>query len=164
MTAWIEEKQTTGVFLIHKDDPGLSIKETWDMMAMRATGSHDLVLNEVMLDEEKLVELLQGPRELSRMAGRFIFRRFILALLKQTRDYAVQFASEYSPNSLKGPIKDVPAVQQRTGEMELELLNARHFLFHIAQLYDNPERRPHLKSELGAAKHIVTNACAVCCR
>lgn len=62
VTAWIEDKQTTGVFLIHKDDPGLSIEETWDMMAMRATGSHDLVLNEVMVDENKLVELLQASR------------------------------------------------------------------------------------------------------
>lgn len=158
VTAWIEEKQTTGVFLIHKDDPGLSIEETWDMMAMRATGSHDLVLNEVMLDEEKLVELLQGPRGAKPNGWLLHIPAIYLGIAQAARDYAVQFASEYSPNSLKGPIKDVPAVQQRTGEMELELLNARHFLFHIAQLYDNPERRPHLKSELGAAKHIVTNA------
>lgn len=82
VTAWIEEKQTTGVVLVHKNDPGVSIEETWDMMAMRATGSHDLVLNEVTLEDNKLVELLQGPRELSKTAGCSIFRRFILAWLK----------------------------------------------------------------------------------
>lgn len=158
VTAWIEEKQTTGVFLIHKDDPGLSIEETWDMMAMRATGSHDLVLNAVTLDEEKLVELLQGPRGAKPNGWLLHIPAIYLGIAQAARDYAVQFASEYSPNSLKGPIKNVPAVQQRTGEMELELLNARHFLFHTAQLYDDPERRPHLRSELGAAKHIVTNA------
>ncbi|CAN2253990.1 acyl-CoA dehydrogenase family protein [Bacillus vallismortis] len=158
VTAWIEEKQTTGVFLIHKDDPGLSIEETWDMMAMRATGSHDLVLNEVMLDEEKLVEVLQGPRGAKPNGWLLHIPAIYLGIAQAARDYAVQFAAEYSPNSLKGPIKDVPAVQQRIGEMELELTTARHFLFHIAQLYDDPERRPHLRSELGAAKHIVTNA------
>ncbi|TYS09654.1 acyl-CoA dehydrogenase [Bacillus subtilis] len=158
VTAWIEEKQSTGVFLIHKDDPGLSIEETWDMMAMRATGSHDLVLNEVTLDEEKLVELLQGPRGAKPNGWLLHIPVIYLGIAHAARDYAVRFAAEYSPNSLKGPIKNVPAVQQRTGEMELELLNARHFLFHIAQLYDDPERRPHLRSELGAAKHIVTNA------
>ncbi|MCI4136864.1 acyl-CoA/acyl-ACP dehydrogenase [Bacillus vallismortis] len=158
VTAWIEEKQTTGVFLIHKDDPGLSIEETWDMMAMRATGSNDLVLNEVMLDEEKLVEVLQGPRGAKPNGWLLHIPAIYLGIAQAARDYAVQFAAEYSPNSLKGPIKDVPAVQQRTGEMELELTTARHFLFHIAQLYDDPERRPHLRSELGAAKHIVTNA------
>lgn len=158
VTAWIEEKQTTGVFLIHKDDPGLSIEETWDMSAMRATGSHDLVLNEVTLDEEKLVELLQGPRGAKPNGWLLHIPAVYLGIAQAARDYAVQFASEYSPNSLNGPIKDVPAVQQRTGEMELELLKARHFLFHIAQLYDDPKRRPHLRSELGAVKHIVTNA------
>lgn len=158
VTAWIEEKQTTGVFLIHKDDPGLSIEETWDMMAMRATGSHDLVLNGVTLDEDKLVEFLQGPRGAKPNGWLLHIPAIYLGIAQAARDYAVQFASEYSPNSLKGPIKNVPAVQQRTGEMELELLHARHFLFHIAQLYDDPERRPHLRSELGAAKHIVTNA------
>lgn len=158
VTAWIEEKQTTGVFLIHKDDPGLSIEETWDMMAMRATGSHDLVLSEVTLDEQKLVELLQGPRGAKPNGWLLHIPAIYLGIAQAARDYAVQFASEYSPNSLKGPIKDVPAVQQRTGEMELELLNARHVLFHTAQLYDDPERRPRLRSELGAAKHIVTNA------
>lgn len=158
VTAWMEEKQTTGVFLIHKDDPGLSIEETWDMSAMRATGSHDLVLNEVTLDEEKLVELLQGPRGAKPNGWLLHIPAVYLGIAQAARDYAVQFASEYSPNSLNGPIKDVPAVQQRTGEMELELLKARHFLFHIAQLYDDPKRRPHLRSELGAAKHIVTNA------
>ncbi|MDM5300559.1 acyl-CoA dehydrogenase family protein [Bacillus subtilis] len=158
VTAWIEEKQSTGVFLIHKDDPGLSIEETWDMMAMRATGSHDLVLNGVTLAEDKLVELLQGPRGAKPNGWLLHIPAIYLGIAQAARDYAVQFASEYSPNSLKGPIKNVPAVQQRTGEMELELTNARHFLFHIAQLYDDPERRPHLRSELGAAKHIVTNA------
>ncbi|MHA6487693.1 acyl-CoA dehydrogenase family protein [Bacillus cabrialesii] len=158
VTAWIEEKQSTGVFLIHKDDPGLSVEETWDMMAMRATGSHDLVLNGVTLDEDKLVELLQGPRGAKPNGWLLHIPAIYLGIAQAARDYAVQFASEYSPNSLKGPIKNVPAVQQRTGEMELELTNARHFLFHIAQLYDDLERRPHLRSELGAAKHIVTNA------
>ncbi len=128
------------------------------MMAMRATGSHDLVLNEVMLDENKLVELLQGPRGAKPNGWLLHIPAIYLGVAQAARDYAVQFASEYSPNSLNGPIKNVPAVQQRTGEMELELLNARHFLFHIAQLYDDPVRRPHLTSELGAAKHIVTNA------
>ncbi|MCO4851923.1 acyl-CoA dehydrogenase family protein [Bacillus vallismortis] len=158
VTAWIEEKQTTGVFLIHKDDPGLSIEETWDMSAMRATGSHDLVLNEVTLEKEKLVELLQGPRGAKPNGWLLHIPAIYLGIAQAARDYAVRFAAEYSPNSLKGPIKDVPAVRQRTGEMELELTTARHFLFHIAQLYDDPERRPHLRSELGAAKHIVTNA------
>lgn len=35
-SAWIEEKQQIGFFLIHKDSKGLSIEENWEMSAMRA--------------------------------------------------------------------------------------------------------------------------------
>ncbi|EIM09583.1 acyl-CoA dehydrogenase family protein [Bacillus atrophaeus] len=124
---------------------------------MRATGSHDLVLKQVTLDENKLVESLSGPRGKKPNGWLLHIPAVYLGIAQAARDYAVRFASEYSPNSLNGPIKEVPAVKKRIGEMELELLNARHFLFRAAQLYDDPERRPYLKSELGAAKHIVTN-------
>ncbi|MED4804242.1 acyl-CoA dehydrogenase family protein [Bacillus atrophaeus] len=157
VTAWVEEKETVGVFLIHKDEAGVSIEETWDMAAMRATGSHDLVLKQVTLDENKLVESLSGPRGKKPNGWLLHIPAVYLGIAQAARDYAVRFAAEYSPNSLNGPIKEVPAVKKRIGEMELELLNARHFLFRAAQLYDDPERRPYLKSELGAAKHIVTN-------
>lgn len=32
---WIEEQQQTGYFLIHKDTPGVSIEENWDVLSMR---------------------------------------------------------------------------------------------------------------------------------
>lgn len=45
------------MFFIYKDDFGLLIEEMWDMMVMWVIGSYDFVLNVVMFDEEKLVEL-----------------------------------------------------------------------------------------------------------
>lgn len=158
VTAWIEEKQTTGVFLIHKDQAGVSVEETWDMIAMKATGSHDLLLDHVTVSDERLVELISGPRAAKVNGWLLHIPAAYLGIAQAARDYAVRFASEYSPNSLNGPIKDVPAVGQRVGEMELELLKARQFLFTAAQMYDDPKRRPFIKSELGIAKHIVTNA------
>ncbi|KXZ22946.1 acyl-CoA/acyl-ACP dehydrogenase [Bacillus nakamurai] len=158
VTAWIEEKQTTGVFLIHKDQAGVSIEETWDMIAMKATGSHDLLLQHVTVSDDRLVEFLNGPRG-SKVNGWLLhIPAAYLGIAQAARDYAVRFASEYSPNSLNGPIKEVPAVRQRVGEMELELLKARQVLFTAAQMYDDPQRRQYVKSELGAAKYIVTNA------
>ncbi|MBT2573161.1 acyl-CoA/acyl-ACP dehydrogenase [Bacillus sp. ISL-51] len=158
VTAWIEEKQTTGVFLIHKDQAGVSVEETWDMIAMKATGSHDLLLHHVTVSDDRLVEFLNGPRG-SKVNGWLLhIPAAYLGIAQAARDYAVRFASEYSPNSLNGPIKEVPAVRQRVGEMELELLKVRQFLFTAAQMYDDPQRRQYIKSELGAAKYIVTNA------
>ncbi|MCF7619765.1 acyl-CoA/acyl-ACP dehydrogenase [Bacillus sonorensis] len=158
VTAWIEEKQTIGVFLIHKDAEGLAIEETWDMIAMRGTGSHDLVLTDVRLDDSMLVELLTGKRTENINGWLLHIPAVYLGIAQAARDYAVHFANVYTPNSLKGPIKEVPAVQRHIGEIDLELMKARHFLYHVAEIYDDPKRRSQLTGELGAVKHAVTNA------
>src|SRR5699024_2009977 len=44
VSATIEGTDQVGNFLIHRDRPGVTIEETWDSIAMKATGSHDLVL------------------------------------------------------------------------------------------------------------------------
>ncbi|MGN9863759.1 acyl-CoA dehydrogenase family protein [Bacillus swezeyi] len=157
VTAWVEEKQTIGVFLIHKDTEGLAIEETWDMIAMRGTGSHDLVLTDVRLNDSMLVEL-QMKKRTDQINGWLLHIPAVyLGIAQAARDYAVRFANDYTPNSLKWPIKEVPAVQRHIGEMDLELMKARHFLYHVAELYDDPKRRGLLTGELGAVKHTVTN-------
>lgn len=40
------------VFVIRRDLPGVSIKETWDTMGMRATGTHTLVFDDVRIGPE----------------------------------------------------------------------------------------------------------------
>ena len=57
-SAWIEEQQSIGFFLLHSELEGLSIDETWDVISMRGTGSHDLVLDNVKVEESNLVELI----------------------------------------------------------------------------------------------------------
>ncbi|ALC83796.1 MULTISPECIES: acyl-CoA dehydrogenase family protein [Bacillus] len=157
VTAWIDEEDTIGVFLIHKDTNGVSIEETWDVIAMRGTASHDLVMEEVILDESKLVERLNHPRGTKVNGWLLHIPAVYLGIAQAARDYAVKFANVYSPNSLKGPIKDVPSVQKHIGEIELELMKARHFLYHVAEMYDDPKQRPNIGQELAAVKHTVTN-------
>ncbi|MDA1477799.1 acyl-CoA dehydrogenase family protein [Bacillus changyiensis] len=158
VTAWIDEKQSIGVFLIHKDTDGVMIEETWDMMAMRGTGSHDLIMTNVRLDFSMLVEL-QTKKRTDKINGWLLHIPAVyLGIAQAARDYAVQFAKEYQPNSLKVPIKDVQAVQRQIGEIDLELIKARHFLYHVAELYDDSKRRRQIKGELGAVKYTVTNS------
>jgi alkylation response protein AidB-like acyl-CoA dehydrogenase len=157
VTSWIEEENTIGVFLIHKDTEGVRIEETWDVIAMRGTASHDLVMENVILDQSKLVERLNSPRGGKVNGWLLHIPAVYLGIAQAARDYAVEFANVYSPNSLKGPIKDVPSVQKHIGEIELELMKARHFLYHAAELYDDPKRRQFIGQELAAVKHTVTN-------
>ncbi|WP_042357286.1 acyl-CoA dehydrogenase family protein [Bacillus rubiinfantis] len=157
-SAWIEEKQKVGFFLIHKDTPGLSIDETWDVIAMRGTGSHDLVLDNVQVDSSMLVELPELPSGAAINGWILHIPACYLGIAQAARDYAIQFANNYSPNSLNGPISQLPNVQQLIGEIELQLISARHLLYGVAAAYDDKSQRTQLTNELGVVKHVVTNS------
>ncbi|ETI70715.1 acyl-CoA dehydrogenase family protein [Neobacillus vireti] len=157
-SAWIEEKQKVGFFLLHKDLEGLTIDETWDVISMRGTGSHDLVLQNVTVDETQLVELPELPRGGQLNGWILHIPACYLGIAQAARDYAVQFANHHAPNSLNGPISQLPNVQQLLGEIDLELIRARHLIYSVAAAYDDEGRRDYLENELGVVKHTVTNS------
>lgn len=157
-SAWIEEKQKVGFFLLHKDLKGLSIDETWDVIAMRGTGSHDLVLENVIVEESMLVELPDMPSG-GKINGWILhIPACYLGIAKAARDYAVHFANRHAPNSLNGPISQLPNVQQLLGEIDLEWIRARHLIYSVAEAYDDEARRDLIENELGVVKHTVTNS------
>ncbi|WP_052455582.1 acyl-CoA dehydrogenase family protein [Bhargavaea cecembensis] len=157
-SAWVEDKEQIGFFLLHKDLDGLSVEETWDVISMRGTGSHDLVLDEVRADQSALVEL-PGKGSGPKFDGWLLhIPATYLGIAQAARDYAVSFAGKHAPNSIKGPISELPNVRRLLGEIELELLQARHLIYSVADAYDDEARRPFLANEVPAAKTTVTNA------
>lgn len=157
-SAWIEEKQSIGFFLLHKDLDGLTIEETWDVISMRGTGSHDLVLNNVKVEDSMLVELNKTSRGNEVNGWILHIPACYLGIAQAARDYAIQFANSHSPNSIHGPISQLANVQRLIGEIDLELMRARHFLYSVAAAYDDVLRRAYLTNELGAVKHTITNS------
>ncbi|WP_153721848.1 MULTISPECIES: acyl-CoA dehydrogenase family protein [Sporosarcina] len=158
VSAWVEEKQRVGFFLIPREADGLSIKETWHTISMRGTESQTLVLEQVKVQDQQLVELNE-LRPGSKQNGWLLhIPACYLGIAQAARDYAVHFASTYQPNSMNEPIASLFNIQTQIGKMDLELIKARHLLYDIAGIYDNPERRIHLQNELGVAKSIVTNS------
>ncbi|RIJ63260.1 acyl-CoA dehydrogenase [Rummeliibacillus sp. TYF005] len=159
VSAWIEDKQQIAFFLIKKGTPGLTIKETWDVMSMRGTGSHDLILEDVYVEDKALVEYPQNPFGGNHINGWMLhIPSTYLGIAQAARDYAVTFANQHQPNSLKEPISSLPNVQQHLGNIELKLDQARFTLYGVAEVYDDIKRRKYLTNELAVAKHTVTNA------
>ncbi|MFJ8263267.1 acyl-CoA dehydrogenase family protein [Rummeliibacillus sp. NPDC094406] len=159
VSAWIEEQQQIGFFLIENETPGLSIEETWDVMSMRGTGSHDLLLKDVHVESIALVEYPQSPFGGNHINGWILhIPATYLGIAQAARDYAVNFAKHHQPNSLNAPISTLPNVQQHLGTIELKLDQARFTLYGAAEAYDDNVRRKHLTNELAVAKHTVTNA------
>ncbi|WP_148629649.1 acyl-CoA dehydrogenase family protein [Bacillus sp. E214] len=155
VSAWIPDEETIGWFKVYKNQSGVSIDETWDMISMQGTGSHDLLMENVVLREEDFVE-----RASARKASGWLLHipACYIGIAMGARNYAIQFAKTYSPNSLKGTISELPHIQAKIGQMELELMQSRSFLYSIAQRWEQyPEKREQMGPELAAVKTAITN-------
>lgn len=162
VSATIGDTEEKGFFLVNHDLEGVSIEETWETISMKGTGSDDLVLTHVHLPSSALVERDSvNPRGKNDLPKAWLLHipACYIGVAIAARNYAIQFAKDYSPNSLPGPIKDVPEVQRKIGEIELELFKARKILYSVADKWvSEPEKRIHMGSELASVKHIVTNS------
>ncbi|WP_285765941.1 acyl-CoA dehydrogenase family protein [Peribacillus sp. SI8-4] len=158
VTAWVPEDEVLGTFFVHRDLAGVDIEETWDMISMQGTGSHDLVLKDVSLPEKYYVQKSRPGEKRKPEAWLLHIPACYLGIAGAARNYAVEFAKTYSPNSLPGPIRELPNVQRTIGEIELELSEAHHFLYSVAEKWERyPENREALANQLGAVKLSVTN-------
>ncbi|MBY7144249.1 acyl-CoA/acyl-ACP dehydrogenase [Virgibacillus sp. NKC19-3] len=156
VSASIDGTENVGNFLIKRERNGVSVDETWDSIAMRGSGSHDLVLENVHVDDDDLVEYAG-----SKGAAGWLLHipACYLGIARAAQSVAVHFAATYSPNSIKGTISELPNVKQKLGEMELLLMESEHFLYGTAQKWDegDEETRQTMKPELGAVKLSVVN-------
>ncbi|WP_449619892.1 acyl-CoA dehydrogenase family protein [Robertmurraya sp. Marseille-Q9965] len=158
VSASVKNSDETGNFLVHRSLAGVEIEETWDSIAMKGTGSHDLVLSDVEVGEDDYVERFV-PRHKGANGWLLHIPACYLGIAEAAQKHAIQFAKSYSPNSISGTIADIPTVQQRIGQMELRLMEAKHFLYSVAKQWDasTEEEKPKLNPELSAAKLSVTN-------
>ncbi|WP_377888984.1 acyl-CoA dehydrogenase family protein [Alkalihalobacillus sp. R86527] len=155
----INQSGKKGFFLVDMKSKGISIEKKWNTMSMRGTRSDDLVLQDVKLPLDALIEESEKPRD-KKLPKAWLLHipACYLGVAIAARNYAIKFASEYSPNSLPGPIKDVAEVQRKIGEMELELLKAREMMYSIAWRWvTEPDKRKGMAGELAAVKHVATN-------
>jgi alkylation response protein AidB-like acyl-CoA dehydrogenase len=162
VSARLGETEEKGFFLIDHSQEGVSIEETWDTISMKGTGSDDLILRDVAVSRNALVERDSDTchsREELPKAWLLHIPACYIGVAIAARNEAITFAKEYSPNSLPGPIKDVPEVQRKIGEIELELFKARRILYSVADKWDKePDKRHEMAAELASVKHIVTNS------
>jgi alkylation response protein AidB-like acyl-CoA dehydrogenase len=162
VSASIEDSEDVGNFLVPKGLAGLSVEETWDSLGMRATGSHDVILKDVVIPESALVEVRRygQPSKKTLDGGGWLLHiaSCYMGVASAARDFSVSFAKEYKPNSLEAPIGSLPNVQERIGKMELDLLVSRTMVYSMAKKWeDREELRLSLKPDLATAKYVATN-------
>jgi len=157
VSASIEGSEDVGNFLVRRELEGVSIDETWDSIAMKATGSHDLLLNNVQLKAEDYVQKMSKERK---PHGWLLHIPAVyLGIAKAAQRYAVEFATSYSPNSTKGTIADFPSVRERIGKMDLLILESSSLLYSIAASWDQASdtERNVMGPDISATKLSVVN-------
>ncbi|WP_181350308.1 acyl-CoA dehydrogenase family protein [Thalassobacillus sp. CUG 92003] len=157
VSAYVEELDTVGWFLIHRDLSGVKVEKTWDTLGMRGTGSDDLVLENVKLPERDLVEM-KGSQKPSPKGWLLHIPACYLGIALAARNKAITFAQNFQPNSLNTTISEVSHIREKIGEMDLKLIEAHHFLYSVAQKWDEqPVKRTEMAGDLAAVKVSVTN-------
>lgn len=154
VTAYVAEEDAVSEFLVRRSEQ-VSVVDTWDSLGMRATGSHDVVLNGAFVP---LRDRIAGQGIDDGGGWLLHIPACYMGIALAARDYALRFARTYQPNYTDKPISSFPAVQAMIGEMELTLRSARTILYAVADRWDGmPEERASMKAELGLAKYQVTN-------
>ncbi|WP_274309073.1 acyl-CoA dehydrogenase family protein [Solibacillus daqui] len=157
VSAWVEDDNHLGFFLVPKTAEGVSVENTWDVASMRGTGSDDLVLQNVVVEQSFLVEIPSYSTGFKLNGWLLLIPATYLGIAQAARDYAVKFATEHSPNSIQRTIAELPNVQTLIGEMDLALTKARFTLYGVAELYKDPAKKLAIINEVNIAKHVVTN-------
>jgi alkylation response protein AidB-like acyl-CoA dehydrogenase len=162
--AGVAGSEETGDFLVTRGARGLSVVETWDSLGMRATGSHDVLLEEVFVPDADVIRL-GGMRKGAdpgasdhRAWGALAVSATYLGVAEAARNTAVRYATDRVPSALGKPIATLPTVQARVGEMDIALLTARTLLWATADEWDaSAGRRPGFPGRVATAKMVATN-------
>ena len=159
-----EEEPRLGSFLVPTDAKGIIVEQTWNAAGMRATGSDDLILQEVAVPLEDVIDLAPAREGLKRdqRLGAWYFT-LVPAVYdgaaRAARDWLLEFVTSRVPASLGAPLSTVPRIQDGLGQIDVLLAANRRLLRSIAEDFD--AGRP-FGSDAAAVKHVVIeNAVAI---
>lgn len=152
-----EPEPRLGSFLVPTDSDGIRVEKTWNATGMRATNSHDLILDDVAIDIEDVLDIAPATEGLKRdeRLGAWYFTlvpSIYDGAARAARDWLVDFTSTRAPASLGAPLSTVPRIQDGVGQIEVWLATNRRLLRTIAEDFD--AGRP-FGSDSAAAKHVV---------
>ncbi|CAN5475438.1 acyl-CoA dehydrogenase family protein [soil metagenome] len=145
--------------LVPMSTPGVKVElGSWDNMSMRASGSNDVVYENVLVPLENRLPGTPAPAGASVSGWNLIGSAVYLGVATAARDFAVKYAQERVPSGLGKPIAELPNVQQRIAEIEILLAQARALLYSTAETFEQyPEHRKAIAWQFAAAKYTVTN-------
>lgn len=158
----------TGVFLVPRHAPGVRVIASWDHLGLRASGSHEVVFENVAIGADHAVDL-RAPADWAPDAGSqtdidahatqqawmtVLLGSLYDAVAASARDWLVGFLNQRAPGSLGAPLASLPRVQEHVGEIEALLRTNRVLLDDATAAVDGGHAQPAVDSAL--LKYTVT--------
>ncbi len=119
-----------GLFLVPAKSAGIRIAETWDHLGLRASGSHDVIFEDVLIPDDHAIDLRQptewGPDVAQATIQAVLVGAVYDGVARAARDWLVEFLRTRTPSSLGAPLATLPRMQESVGGIEALLsVNAR---------------------------------------
>jgi alkylation response protein AidB-like acyl-CoA dehydrogenase len=137
-----EPETRVGLFLVPAGLPGTRMVETWDHLGLRASGSHDVIFEDVTfpLDHEidvRKPEQWRGP-DITQAAVQAVFLGAIYdGVARAARDWLIKFLKERVPASLGAPLAMLPRAQEILGSIEAKLAVNGRLIDSFARDFDD---------------------------
>jgi alkylation response protein AidB-like acyl-CoA dehydrogenase len=155
-----EAEPRVGTFLVPAGLPGARMVETWDHGGMRASGSHDLILDDVLIPLENEIDVRppsawQGGDPVALI----VHGAFVCAIYNgvacAARDWLVHFLKNRKPSNLGAALATLPRAQETLGGIEVKLAANQRLLETFATEYD--AGRTMSSADANAIKLTITN-------
>lgn len=146
-----------GVWLVHRDSPGIRIVEDWDHLGMRGTCSHRIDFDEVLVPLDHAVNVAPASCKSTETELDATGQLWMAALLgaiydgvaRAARDWLVGWLKARTPSNLGAALASLPRFQQTVGEIDSLLLVNRTLL-------DSAGARRLPDDSSGPLKYLVT--------
>ena len=129
-----ETAEHLGVFILDRTADGVSERERWDAIGMRATATHGIILEDAFVPAEnalaqpgafvKMMQVSRGSFVGSQLAGSAVY----LGAAQAVYDFAIEYLTTQTFADSGEPIGSTPLHQQLIGHMRNELDTATLWL------------------------------------
>jgi alkylation response protein AidB-like acyl-CoA dehydrogenase len=156
-----DEPQTrVGLFLVPAGLPGTRIEETWDHLGLRASGSHDVIFENVAFPLDYEIDVREPkdwaiPDFTQSTLSAILVAAIYDGVARAARDWLVTFLKQRVPANLGAPLASLPRAQEILGAIETRLVVNRRLIEGFARDFDDGVLLD--ASEAGAIKLTVTN-------
>lgn len=153
-----ESPARVGTFIVEAGTPGIRIIENWDSLGMRATSSHDVAFEEVLVPLERVINITEVGQAQQDNRSHAVLTLSLTALYlgvaEAARDAFARFAHDRVPANLGRPIAETERIQTVAGEIDLLTSSARTFLFDaLTHHRDDPEHLIRTRLVVGRQLH-----------